>query len=62
MNYCSSIAKNLHRRSIEEILVHPYYMEEFRPDLITQYLEELVPNNMIVTVESKGFDDTCDQV
>lgn len=34
MNYASSIAKNMHKKSAEDILIFPYLMEEFRPDLI----------------------------
>ena len=55
MNYASSIAKNLHKRSAEEILIAPYLMEEFRPDLINQYLMELKSDNLLVIAESKTF-------
>jgi secreted Zn-dependent insulinase-like peptidase len=48
MNYCSSIAKNLHKKNLEEILVFPYLMETFRPDLIKEYLNELRFDNLIV--------------
>lgn len=34
MSYCSRLAKLMHKRDIEELLVYPYLMEEFKPDLI----------------------------
>ena len=38
MSYCSNLAKSLHKRKIEEVLIYPYFMEQFRPDLINAYL------------------------
>jgi secreted Zn-dependent insulinase-like peptidase len=53
MSYCSRLAKHLHKRSIDEVLVYPYYMEEFKPDLIKNYLQQLRKENLIVFAESK---------
>jgi len=55
MNYCSNLAKNLHTRKLEEVLIYPYFMEEFRPDLINAYLNELTTKNLITYVEAKAF-------
>jgi insulysin len=59
MNFCSSTAKNMHKREVEEIMIYPYFMEEFRPDLITAYLSELKFDNLIVFAESKTFEPVC---
>lgn len=59
MNYCSKIAKNLHKRTMEEVLIYPYLMEEFRPDLIKKYLEQLRTDNLLVFAESKQFEPQC---
>lgn len=50
MSYCSSVAKNLHSRKIEEVLIYPYFMEEFRPELINSYLNQLTQKNLITYV------------
>lgn len=34
----AKIAKNMHDRKIEEILIYPYLMNEWRPELINEYL------------------------
>jgi secreted Zn-dependent insulinase-like peptidase len=47
MNYCSKLAKSLHRRKMEEVLIYPYLMDEFRPDLIKQYLQQLGTENLL---------------
>lgn len=41
MNFCSGVVRNLHRRKVEEVFVYPYLMEEFRPDLIKDYIKQL---------------------
>lgn len=53
MSYCSRLAKHLHKRKIDEVLIYPYYMEEFKPDLIKNYLQQLRTDNLIVFAESK---------
>lgn len=55
MSYCSSLAKHLHRRTIEEVLVYPYFMEEFKPSLIKDYLGQLRTDNLIIFAEAKQF-------
>lgn len=59
MNYCSRIAKNLHKRKMEEVLVFPYLMEEYRPELINNYLQQLRTDNLIIFAESKEFEPDC---
>ena len=46
MSYCSRLAKQMHKRKTEELLVYPYLMEEFKPELINAYLGEISMNNL----------------
>ena len=48
MNYCSRLAKFMHKRKIEELLIHPYLMEDFQPELISNYLQMLQKDNMVI--------------
>jgi hypothetical protein len=50
MSFCSGLAKHLHKRKIDEVIVYPYLMEEFRPDLINSYLDQLKLDNLAVFV------------
>lgn len=50
MNYCSNIAKNLHRRKLEEVLVYPFFMEEFKPELIRDYIAQIGTDNLSISV------------
>ena len=34
MSETSKMAKNMHERKIEEVIVYPYLMEEWKPELI----------------------------
>lgn len=55
MSFCSNLAKHLHKRKIDEVLVYPYFMEEFKPDTINAYLNQLSTENLIVYVEAKIY-------
>ena len=59
MSYCSRLAKLMHKREIEELLIYPYLMEEFKPDLIENYLNELKYDNLAIILESKTLEDEC---
>lgn len=50
MNFCSGSAKSLHKRSIEELFIYPYFMEEFRSDLIKDYLNQLNTDNTLIMI------------
>jgi secreted Zn-dependent insulinase-like peptidase len=55
MGYCSRLAKKLHDKSAEEVLYYPYMMEEWKPALISDYLNELTTDNLAVICENKKF-------
>lgn len=38
MQFTSGLAKRLQNKKIEEVLAYPYFMKEWRPDLIKEYL------------------------
>lgn len=59
MGFCSGLAKSMHTQKVEELLIYHYYMEEFKPDLIKQYLDELTPDNLLTIVEAKSFETEC---
>lgn len=62
MNFCSGVARSLHRRKVEEVFVYPYLMEEFRPDLIKEYIGQLTCQNLVVLAEAKAFEEECKEV
>lgn len=53
MSFASGLAKRLHDRSIEEVLAYPYFMKQWKPQLIREYLSHLLNKNMMVFVEAK---------
>ncbi|KAH8339171.1 hypothetical protein KR074_006440, partial [Drosophila pseudoananassae] len=46
---------------LEEVLIAPYLSNEWRPDLITSLLDELVPSKSRITIVSQSFEPDCDQ-
>jgi insulysin len=60
MAEASSLAKHLQERQVEELLVYPYLMDEWRPDLIKEYLNELRLDNLIILCQAKKFEAQCD--
>ena len=59
MNYSCKLAKLMHKRKTEELIIYPYYMEQFRPQLITDYLLQLRSHNLVATLESKTLEQEC---
>lgn len=59
MGETSKIAKNLQERKIAEVIVYPYLMEEWKPELINEYLSELKLDNLIVFCQAKQFEAEC---
>uniref|UniRef100_A0A5S6QRK5 Insulin-degrading enzyme n=1 Tax=Trichuris muris TaxID=70415 RepID=A0A5S6QRK5_TRIMR len=53
----TSLASDMHNYPIEEVLFAPYRMDEFRPDLVNKLLEKMVPENMLLFVLSKTFEN-----
>ncbi|MEM7098080.1 MAG: insulinase family protein [Pseudomonadota bacterium] len=50
MGFVYSMAPRLDEFPPEDLLVAPYLMEEFDPDLIQEYLRYVTPNNMLVEI------------
>ena len=55
MMQTARIAKSLHTRKMEEINIEPYLMEEFNPELIKEFLNQMTLSNLMVFAESKDF-------
>jgi insulysin len=62
MSFCSKLAKLLHQRKMEELIIYPYLMEEFKPELINDYLGQLRLDNLVVILESKTLEGDCTEV
>ncbi|XP_067129485.1 insulin-degrading enzyme [Centruroides vittatus] len=58
--YAFSLAGMLHNYPMEEVLCGPYLLHEYRPDLITDLLDRLVPENIRVAVIGKKFENIVD--
>lgn len=41
MDYVSELVTELQKNKISEIFIHEYLMEEFKPDLIKEYVNQL---------------------
>ena len=60
--YVSSLASDLHFYPFEDVLAGGYLLEDsWRPELITGVLDELVPENVRISVIAKKFEGECDQ-
>lgn len=57
-DYTSTISGVIHDYPLTEVLCAHYLHTEYKPELITEVLEKLVPNNMRVLVVSKKFEGT----
>ncbi|KAH8371843.1 hypothetical protein KR093_009062, partial [Drosophila rubida] len=47
---------------LEEVLIAPYLSNEWRPELISKLLEELVPSKCRITLVSQSYEQSVDQV
>lgn len=59
--YVSSLVPNLHLYPLEEILVAPYMLTDYKPDLIWDLLNRLRPDNMRLALVGKQFEPLCDK-
>ncbi|BFF98691.1 insulin-degrading enzyme [Drosophila madeirensis] len=46
---------------LEEVLIAPYLSNEWRPDLISGLLDELIPSKSRIVIVSQSFEPSCDQ-
>ncbi|XP_041476883.1 insulin-degrading enzyme-like isoform X1 [Lytechinus variegatus] len=60
--YVTKVAHLLHDYPMDEVLSASYLMPEFKPDVITEILERLTPENIRVAVVSKSFEGKTDKV
>lgn len=59
MSFCARVAKNLHKRKMDEVFIYPYLMDEFHPQTIVDYLSALKHDNFVAIAESKSFEAEC---
>ncbi|CAD5115557.1 DgyrCDS4521 [Dimorphilus gyrociliatus] len=57
----SSCAGVLHDFPMDEILSGPYLLHEYEPNMITDILNRLTPDNLRVGIVGKTFENECDQ-
>ena len=60
MAFASGLAKRLHDHKIEEVLAYPYFMKEWRPQLIQDYTSQLTRANVMAFIEAKEVEHLCD--
>ncbi len=56
IRYVSRLADNLQRYPAQDVLRGPYAMDEYEPALIEDYLERLVPANVLISVSAHGLE------
>lgn len=61
MDYTSSLACFMHLYPAEHVLSGPYKIYDYDPERITECLSYLTPENMILMVAAKEFEDSTDQ-
>jgi insulysin len=61
MDYTSALAGFMHLYPPEHTLSGPYKIYDYDPDKITECLSYLTPENMILMVAAKEFEDSTDQ-
>lgn len=59
MSACAELSKTMHDVRVEEVLVRDYLMEEWKPELITGYLDQLHLKNLRIIVTSQKFAEEC---
>ena len=53
MSFSSRLASTLHKKHIEEVLAFPFFMKDWKPNLINEFLDELQFHNLMVFAEAK---------
>ncbi|XP_064466057.1 insulin-degrading enzyme-like isoform X2 [Ornithodoros turicata] len=62
LNYALDLASLLHIFPMEDVLTGPYLLKEYKPELIEDILNRLVPDNIRVAVVGKQFSGTTNAV
>lgn len=61
IRYVKVLAKRMHQYPIVDVLRGPYALDHFDPELVNEYLNQLTPDRLLMTVSAKGLDtDTVD--
>ena len=60
-SYVCGLAGTLHDYPAEEVLTAGYLITDWAPDLITEVLDHLIPDNVRVAVIAQQFGDECGQ-
>ena len=56
IHYASSLANSMHYYPAEDVLRAGYLMEEYKPELIADFLSYLKPDNALITLMADGKD------
>ena len=56
-SYVTNLASNLREYPIEEVLTGPWLIEDFKPELIEDILNRLIPKNVYIMVVAKQFEN-----
>lgn len=59
MSACANLSKTMHDVPVEEVLVKDYLMVDWRPELITKYLNQITQKSLRVVVTSQRFAEEC---
>ena len=49
----AKMAKSMQTKNVHEIVVYPYLMEEWKPETITEVLQEMTQKNLLVLAQAK---------
>ena len=60
-NYVRYLANSLHDYPIDELLTGPWIIKDWRPDLIRDTLNRLVPENVYVTLVGRKFEPIANE-
>lgn len=61
-SYVTKLARMGHTYPLKEILYAPYMMSEYKPKLIEDILNRLIPSNFTYTIKSQSFKGKTDQI
>lgn len=59
MNNVVQLSSKMQFYSIEDVLIQPYLMEAFEPELIRKFAEAFRTENLLIQVTSKSVDSLC---
>lgn len=60
MNHVLSLASKMQYYDIADVLVQPYLLESFQPDIIHRFIHSLQTANLRIYLQSKSLEGACD--